>query len=572
MSNDQLTINTLKELNSRFVSEITKLRKENVEILELKKKFSKVEAENIKLRVENVKLKQALEEYEFRFVKLEQNDKNTAIENSELKVRVAKLKQKQLQTDEKNNFIVKSDDYVIHVVKTIKLSQMQLKLKKIEVKLVLTTCIDYIKGINQFSVNIISTEMENSNDIHKQIDLRCDNTPAFNISNNTSNSDELNNTSNSDVSDNAFSELSENTNPVIDQAQNTEIKISYNKRVEQDLRHDLSVFIKENNNKINNVFDIQILEFSLEVIIIGSTKVTAQNMVNLFILAIKVRQKEILSKTLIYNKIKALFPNINDVNLCQRIFRVKKIYTLLIEIEIEKIQAITCSVNTISKIIDITNYNVQVIELFNSNDISTTKSYTSNLEDHINEDVKSLFNDDEKNIDNTNNNDKYDNEMNLKDLTKVNTIYNHTYFCSKLEKQYPDLFWEGRDENNDYYGITDEFLCLLYKSDHYEDKDYIIKISKFPEEKDSETKYLIYNKIHTHRGIWAIGESVLNKSHETEFCSPTHLNKNCLYQYIIEHKIDSEKFESLLRLRKKDGIENIFTKIWKEIYVFIMEE
>ncbi|CAG8698686.1 29977_t:CDS:2, partial [Racocetra persica] len=42
--------------------------------------------------------------------KLEQNDKDTASENAELKARVAKLEQKQSQTNEKNNFIVKSDD------------------------------------------------------------------------------------------------------------------------------------------------------------------------------------------------------------------------------------------------------------------------------------------------------------------------------------------------------------------------------------------------------------------------------------------------------------------------------
>ncbi|RHZ63142.1 hypothetical protein Glove_332g29 [Diversispora epigaea] len=125
------------------------------------------------------------------------------------------------------------------------------------------------------------------------------------------------------------------------QVQNTEIKIPYNKRIEQDLRHNLSVFIKENNNKINNVFDIQISEFSLEVIIIGSIKVTAQNIADLFILAIKVRQKKILcwycyykayedqiedikrankinnqsARTLVYNEIKTLLPDITDVNL-----------------------------------------------------------------------------------------------------------------------------------------------------------------------------------------------------------------------------------------------------------------
>jgi hypothetical protein len=45
MSSDQLTTNILRELNSRLASEITELRKENAEIPELRKKISKVEAE-----------------------------------------------------------------------------------------------------------------------------------------------------------------------------------------------------------------------------------------------------------------------------------------------------------------------------------------------------------------------------------------------------------------------------------------------------------------------------------------------------------------------------------------------
>ncbi|CAG8615579.1 12224_t:CDS:2, partial [Ambispora gerdemannii] len=49
-----------------------------------------------------------------------------------------------------------------------------------------------------------------------------------------------------------------------DQAQNTGIKNPYYKRVEQDLRHKLFMYIKGNNNKISDVFDIQIPEFLLE--------------------------------------------------------------------------------------------------------------------------------------------------------------------------------------------------------------------------------------------------------------------------------------------------------------------
>ncbi|CAG8579922.1 16222_t:CDS:2 [Acaulospora colombiana] len=52
----------------------------------------------------------ALEERESRFANWSRTIKDAAVENAELKVRVAKLEQKKSQTDEKNNFIVKSDD------------------------------------------------------------------------------------------------------------------------------------------------------------------------------------------------------------------------------------------------------------------------------------------------------------------------------------------------------------------------------------------------------------------------------------------------------------------------------
>jgi len=136
------------------LEQISKLIAENTEI---KKKYAEVEAENAKLK-EIIKQSTRREaEYEARIKKLEQSDKekaglktkfealerknkmdtaNLTVENIELKTRVAKLEQKQSQTD------------------------------------------GDAKGIDQSSVNTISTKMKNSND-----------TPASNISDNTSNSD-----------------------------------------------------------------------------------------------------------------------------------------------------------------------------------------------------------------------------------------------------------------------------------------------------------------------------------------------------------------------------------------------
>ena len=44
----------------------------------------------------------------------------------------------------------------------------------------------------------------------------------------------------------------------------------------------------------DKAFDIEIPEFSLEVILTGSSEITAQNIVDLFRMAMKTRQKEIL--------------------------------------------------------------------------------------------------------------------------------------------------------------------------------------------------------------------------------------------------------------------------------------
>ncbi|PKY60727.1 hypothetical protein RhiirA4_431335, partial [Rhizophagus irregularis] len=79
-------------------------------------------------------------------------------------------------------------------------------------------------------------------------------------------------------------------------SENTETecqKIPYNQKVEQDLRRELSS-TEVGDGKINKAFDIQIPELSLEAILIGSSEVTAQNIVDLFRVAMKLRRKEIL--------------------------------------------------------------------------------------------------------------------------------------------------------------------------------------------------------------------------------------------------------------------------------------
>ncbi|CAG8438898.1 9106_t:CDS:2 [Cetraspora pellucida] len=121
---------SLRELNSRLLSDIDKLRKKNDNVI----------AENIKLKAKNIKLKQSLEEHESRFIKLEQNDKDTTSENAELKARVAKLKQNQSQNNEEKS-------------------------------------------------NSNITKIKNSNDTSKQIDVQTEDVLTSDISDITSNSD-----------------------------------------------------------------------------------------------------------------------------------------------------------------------------------------------------------------------------------------------------------------------------------------------------------------------------------------------------------------------------------------------
>ncbi|CAG8670223.1 9221_t:CDS:2, partial [Funneliformis mosseae] len=69
-------------------------------------------------------------------------------------------------------------------------------------------------------------------------------------------------------------------------------KILYREKVKRGLRQELSSFCSKDSN--GRVFNIQIPEFSLEAILTGSSKITAQTIVDLFNVAMKVRHKEIL--------------------------------------------------------------------------------------------------------------------------------------------------------------------------------------------------------------------------------------------------------------------------------------
>src|SRR5436305_1922313 len=86
-------IDSLREINSKLLAEITELRKENAE----------VKAENIEVKAENVKLKHALEEHEARFTNLEQRDKEKTTLIAKLDDDIREIKQEQNESTVHSN-------------------------------------------------------------------------------------------------------------------------------------------------------------------------------------------------------------------------------------------------------------------------------------------------------------------------------------------------------------------------------------------------------------------------------------------------------------------------------------
>lgn len=125
MANIQSKDDLLRELNYKLVAEVDKLRKENAEISELKKKCTEIETENIELKAENMKvkadnakLKQTLKEHEIRITNLEQRDKEKTVTNvSQQAERRDEFLSLQLISDlstvNSNNIPVSSEDKTI---------------------------------------------------------------------------------------------------------------------------------------------------------------------------------------------------------------------------------------------------------------------------------------------------------------------------------------------------------------------------------------------------------------------------------------------------------------------------
>jgi len=230
------------------------------------------------------------------------------------------------------------------------------------------------------------------------------------ISQSISNSSELSSDNNSSCD----SESKSPTNVSPNQRHETlcSAKNPYNQKVERGLRLELSICTKDNNHKISNVIDIQIPEFSIEVTLTGSSEVTAENIADLFNIAMKTRQKEILcwyyyykayenrvrniktmdkiddksARTLVYNEIKSLLPDVTDVNLCKITFRAKRVYILFEGIGIDKISQVSYSASAISSLKDVQIQNI-IIDFSKSTTMNENRKVISvpNWNAHVTE-------------------------------------------------------------------------------------------------------------------------------------------------------------------------------------------
>ncbi|GES89649.1 hypothetical protein GLOIN_2v1766209 [Rhizophagus clarus] len=393
----QSEIDSLKEINSKLLAEISELRKENAE----------VKAENIEVKVENAKLKHALEEHEARFTNLEQRDKEKTTLIAKLDDDIREIKQEQnvnisvqsntsipkspihsisSQSSISPNIerISKQSDYSDHSIEknnadpisqdfdSIPLDQTNISSVVDQYDTTESKSLEDDRETDSFLDEVhrkkVSNEIrERKRKIKLQHELTIQDSSSITP---VSSCPLISSCSEKNVEKLCLKEGDNQNTP-------SHQKILYRQKVEQGLRQELSSFCSKDSDGM--VFDIQIPEFSLEAILTGSSNITAQTIVDLFNVAMKVRQTEILcwycyykayedrirdvkstnkiddqsARTLVYSEIKSLLPDITDVNLRKITSRAKKVYILFEGIGIDKIQAVTYSASAISSLIEI---------------------------------------------------------------------------------------------------------------------------------------------------------------------------------------------------------------------------
>ncbi|RIB19028.1 hypothetical protein C2G38_2141828 [Gigaspora rosea] len=381
MADSQITIASLRELNSKLT----------LEIAELRKKYAKVEAENIEL-------KQIIEEnteFKTRFEDQDRKNKtdiaNLINENTDLKSRVSKLEQKLSQNDEeKGDLIAKLDDDTPEQIENISdnISNSDI----------------YQESNIQYSEALIRTDSESSenkeveflNRVHKETvsnEIRERNRKKKPQAQNSISYDKDNSScdiktvsqgndhDNSSCDIKTVSQGNDRDNIEKDLDDSDETELTKNQNIELDLIRDL-----RNCMLIASPDPIEISSKDIVGNEKPSSKITTQSLIHLFKKAIRSGYQEILSwicysdnfenkvieirhkagvndktaRTQIYKEMLEHLPGVTSVALRIKTLRARKIRKLFGEngVGINKVKYVTCSANDISKL---TNAQIQNI-------------------------------------------------------------------------------------------------------------------------------------------------------------------------------------------------------------------
>ena len=381
MENTQSTIDSLRELNSRLVSQIDKLRYKFAEVeaenIKLKAENEKVKAENTDIKADNVKLKQALEEHETRITNLEQKDKVKAITN------VSQSSNDTPISDISNNAsaqmcrLTPNSDVYQETKTRCTTSPIYIKTKSSENKECDIKTVSQGNDRDNSSCDIKTVSQGNDrNNIESSVDI------ASQISNQQKT-------------------IPNTSLPAEDLDDSDEIELTKNQNIELDLIQDL-----QNCILIASPDSIEIPSKDIVDNEKPFSKITTQSLIHLFMKAIRSGHQEILSwicysdnfenkvieirhktgvndktaRTQIYKEMLEHLPGITPVALRIKTLRARKIRKLFGAngVGIDKVMYVTCSANDISKL---TNAQIQNI----INQVTSKTVSQGNDQNHVTE-------------------------------------------------------------------------------------------------------------------------------------------------------------------------------------------
>ncbi|CAG8480255.1 3286_t:CDS:2 [Gigaspora rosea] len=341
------TIDSLRELNAKLLTEIAKLRKENDKIPELEKKFAEVEAEN-------AKLKQIIEENEMRDVRVKElEQKNTELEarlaiveqasfvvdgqtqnGKEAIAEVWLSKDNSVSTVDLSNSVVdqqnNADTKSIEGVAEVSDKEIDDFVPKEPIPKVLPVnlpqpCKRYPKSLEEKEMDSF-LDSENKKmgsnlmrERNREKKLR---------------TQELMSPISSEEGSSTLEESSIYNSHGIEKEKQNEISVKHSVNVVSDDSNSWSLCDEKTkipyNQKVEQAYEDRVEDCK------AMKNINDQS-----------------ARTLVYNEIKFLLPDITDVNLRQKTFRAKKIYTLFTGIGIDKIKRITYSTYAISCLSDV---------------------------------------------------------------------------------------------------------------------------------------------------------------------------------------------------------------------------